>query len=149
MKAKTYFISRVYDTNSDSLFQIVSDFGNYSRWNTVIPRANGKLVTGSELALIMKIAGKTKPFNPKVVSIDPGTSFVLSKTWITKIIGELTHRFEFVVIAENKTEFIQTWTGKGILVKIIWPIIEKGFSEFKIFNDDLENYVKKQNTNNG
>ena len=144
MKTKTYSISRVFDINSDTLFQIVSDFNKYSDWNTIIPNAKGELKIGTKLKLTMNMGGKTKPFNPKVISIDQGKSFSLSKILITKGMGELTHQFEFISLPNNKTEFIQTWTGKGILVKMMWSKIAKGFSDFEIFNDNLENYIMKQ-----
>jgi len=144
MKTKVYSISRVFDINSDTLFQIVSDFNKYREWNTIIPKAKGELKIGTKLELTMNMGGKTKPFNPKVISIDQGKSFSLSKILITKGMGELTHQFEFISLSNNKTEFIQTWTGKGILVKMMWSKIAKGFSDFEIFNDDLENYLMKQ-----
>ncbi|MBL4735592.1 MAG: hypothetical protein JKY18_09700, partial [Flavobacteriales bacterium] len=77
-------------------------------------------------------------------SIDQGKSFSLSKILITKGIGELTHEFEFVSLPDDKTKFTQTWTGKGILVKMMWSKIAEGFSDFEIFYDDLENYLVKQ-----
>ncbi|PCJ84523.1 MAG: hypothetical protein COA57_08995 [Flavobacteriales bacterium] len=144
MKTKTFSISRVFDINSDTLFQVVSDFNKYSDWNTIIPHAKGELKIGTTLELTMNMGGKTKPFNPKVVAVDPGKSFSLSKILITKGIGELTHQFEFIYLPNNKTEFIQTWTGKGILVKMMWSKIAEGFSDFEIFNDDLEKYLMKR-----
>jgi len=144
MKTKVYSISRVFDINSDTLFQIVSDFNKYREWNTIIPKAKGELKIGTKLELTMNMGGKTKPFDPKVISISQGKSFSASKILITKGIGELTHQFEFISLPNNKTEFIQTWTGKGILVKMMWSKIAKGFSDFEIFNDDLENYLMKQ-----
>jgi len=144
MKTKTFSISRVFDINSDTLFQVVSDFNKYSDWNTIIPKAKGELIIGTTLELTMNMGGKTKPFNPKVVAVDPGKSLSLSKILITKGIGELTHQFEFISLPNNKTEFIQTWTGKGILVKMMWSKIAEGFSDFEIFNDDLENYLMKR-----
>ncbi len=140
---KTYSISKVYDVNSDALFQVVSDFNNYSKWNTIIPNAKGELVIGTTLALTMNLDGKTNPFNPKVITVDKGKRFLLSKVFLTKGIGELTHQFEFIPLADNKTEFIQTWTGNGFLVKMMWSKIAEGFSSFKTFNDNLESYLMK------
>jgi len=144
MKTKTYSISRVFDVNSDTLFQVISDFNKYSEWNTIITKAKGELKIGATLELTMNIGGKTKPFNPKVISIDQGKSFSLSKILITKGMGELTHQFEFISLPNNKTELIQTWTGNGILVKMMWSKIAKGFSDFEVCNDDLENYLMQQ-----
>ncbi|MBL4656568.1 MAG: hypothetical protein JKX73_01100 [Flavobacteriales bacterium] len=144
MKAKTYSISRVFDINSDTLFQIVSDFNKYPDWNTIIPKGKGEFKVGTKLELMMNMRGKIKPFNPKIISIDQGKGFTLSKTLITKGIGALVHEFKFTALPDNKTEFTQTWTGKGILVKMMWSKIAEGFSDFEIFYDDLENYLVKQ-----
>ena len=144
MKAKTYSISRVFDIDSDSLFQIVSDFDKYPDWNTIIPSGKGEFKVGTKLKLMMNMGGKIKPFNPKIISIDQGKSFSLSKILITKGIGELTHEFEFVSLPDDKTKFTQTWTGKGILVKMMWSKIAEGFADFEIFYDDLEKYLMNQ-----
>ncbi len=148
MQSQTYSISKNYDINSDTLFQIVSDFENYNKWNTIIPKAKGKLIVGKELALVLKLNNKEKPFNPKVVSINKRAGFLLSKVLIAKGIGELTHKFDFIPLPNNRTKFIQTWTGKGILIKILWAKIEKGFADFNLFNEDLEKYVEKRNALN-
>jgi len=145
MKFKEYSISKTYEINSVQLFEIVSYFENYSKWNTVIPDAKGKLIVGEELSLMLKFKNQTKLFNPIVVSVDDGNNFLLSKTLISKRIGEITHNFSFTPLSENSTRFTQRWIGKGILMRILWSKIEQGFSNFNIFNDDLESYVKKQN----
>ena len=144
MKAKTYSISRIFDINRDTLFQIVSDFNKYCDWNTIMPNAKGEFKIGTKLELTMNIGGKTKLFNPKFISIDNGKSFSLSKILIVKGVGELIHQFEFISLPNNKTEFVQTWTGKGIVVKMMWSKVAKGFSDFEVFNDDLESYLMEQ-----
>jgi len=149
MKNKTYSISKKINTDSETLFKIVSKFENYSNWNTVIPNAKGELIEGTELQLMMNLNGKTRPFNPKVKSVEMNQSFLLSKVILLKGIGELTHRFEFKKLENNQTEFIQTWEGKGVLVRMMWSKIENGFSDFEIFNDDLITYIEKRNANTG
>ena len=144
MKTKTHSITRIININSNKVFKDISDYKNYEKWNSIIPSAKGELKEGVRLNLRMKIGNKTKPFNPKVISIKEGKSFTLSKTIIFKGVGELTHHFEFKSLSPNKTEFIQIWTGKGWPVNMMWPKIAKGFSDFEIFNDDLENYLVKQ-----
>ncbi len=148
MKHKTSSISKKYNIDSESIFEIVSDFENYNKWNTIIPSAKGKLVINEVLTLILKLNNKTKPFKPTVLSIDDKKSFLLSKTILAKGIGELTHKFDFISLPNNTTQFTQTWTAKGILVRILWAKIKKGFANFNIFNDDLEKYVEKRNANN-
>lgn len=147
MKSKTYSISKVINTNSETLFNIVSEFESYSNWNTIIPNANGKLREGTELQLVMKMNGKNRPFNPTVISLERNKRFLLSKVFLSKRIGELTHQFEFKELENNQTEFVQTWTGKGILVKMMWSKIQNGFSDFEIFNNDLTEYIEKRNAN--
>ena len=143
MRTKTYSISKIIDTNPETLFKIVSEFNNYSTWNTIIPKAKGELIEGTELQLMMQVSGKLKPFNPKVISVKKNESFLLSKVILAKKIGELTHKFEFKELETNQTEFIQTWEGKGMLVKMMWSKIQQEFSNFENFNNDLVKYIKK------
>ncbi|MFB2121467.1 hypothetical protein [Parapedobacter sp. 2B3] len=144
MKDKIHSISRVIDTDSETLFKIVSGFNLYKNWNTVIPNAKGELVVGTKLQLTMIINGKNKPFNPKVISVVPNKSFILSKTLFSKNILELTHLFEFKPLTDHKTEFIQTWKGQGILTVMLWEKIKNGFSSFEVFNNDIVKYISEQ-----
>lgn len=144
MKDRTHSISKVINTDIKTLFKVVSDFNNYKNWNTVIPDAKGELVVGTELQLAMNINGKTKPFNPKVLSVVPNKSFLLSKTLFSRNILELTHLFEFKPLTDYKTEIIQTWKGQGILTTMLWEKIKNGFSSFEVFNDDIAKYISEQ-----
>jgi len=148
MKSKAYSISKVIDIDPETLFNVISDFGRYENWNTIIPNAKGALEVGAELQLTMKVDGKYKPFDPKVVSIVPNKSFMLSKIIFSKTILELTHEFEFKSIADNRTELIQTWRGTGLLSIILWEKIKNEFSSFEIFNNNLVEYISKQNIKN-
>ena len=144
MGIKKYSISKIINTDSETLFKIVSDFKNYNSWNTVIPSAKGTLTKGTKLQLMMKMNGKVRPFNPTVAKVEMNKSFLLSKLFLSSKIGELTHQFEFKELANNQTEFVQTWEGKGMLIKLMWSKIENGFSEFETFNDDLIRYISKK-----
>jgi hypothetical protein len=144
MKVQTYSLATVVDADSETLFKVVSDFGLYKNWNTVIPDAKGELKEGTELQLTMVMNGKNKTFSPKVISIVPNKSFLLSKTIISKVIFELTHEFEFKKITDHRTEFIQTWKGNGVLALILWKKIKNGFSIFEVFNNNLVKYISKQ-----
>ncbi len=144
MKSKTHRISKVIASDAKSLFTIVSNFENYNAWNTVIPNAKGVLAVGNELQLMINMSGTTKPFNPTVIAITPDRSFLLSKVLLSKFLGELSHQFEFKDLGNHRTEFIQTWTGKGVLVKLMWSKISEGFADFETFNTDLEKYVRSQ-----
>jgi len=141
MKIKTHFISKVIDTDIETLFKLVSDFDQYKKWNSVIPDAKGKFEVGTELQLTMKIDGKNKPFNPKIIAIVPNKSFLLSKTLLSKNIFELSHQFDFKSLKNNQTEFTQTWKGQGIVAVLIWEKIRKEFSSFEKFNDDILKYI--------
>lgn len=145
MKRKIHSISIVINSNSETLFKVVSDFENYNSWNRIITNAKGQLEEGELLQLKMKIDGKIIAFNPKVISIDRNKSFLLSKVFLSKRLGEIMHLFEFKEVDNDRTEFVQTWTGKGVLIKIMWPKLKKGFSDFKIFNEDLEKFIEKLN----
>ncbi|MGY6650477.1 hypothetical protein [Wenyingzhuangia sp. IMCC45574] len=141
---KTFSISRIINSDSQTLFRIVSEFENYKNWNTIIPKAKGTLKNDEQLDLLMNINGKTTNFNPTVISINEKHSFLLSKTILSKKIAEVTHLFEFKQLEKNKTEFIQTWTGNGILINLIWSKLQKGFADFDIFNNDLEAFIEKK-----
>lgn len=147
MKQRSYSIEKIINSNPETLFTIVSDFQNYHKWNRVIPSGRGELIKGSKLQLMMHMNGKTKPFNPAVIAVDKNKSFLLSKTIVSKAIGELTHKFEFLELENNQTKLIQTWEGKGVLVKLMWPKIQSEFSNFAIFNDDLISYLETQGLN--
>lgn len=148
MSSKKYSISKVINTYHKILFKIVTDFERYREWNTIITDAKGKLIEGNQLQLNMKINGTIKRFTPIVTFKTMNRNFKLSKTIISKRIAELTNTFEFIPLNDNRTKFIQTWTGCGILMKIIWPQVKTSLSHFEIFNHDLIDYIKQQELTN-
>lgn len=137
----TYSLSRIFSVKSDILFKTVTDFDHYKDWNSIIPSADGSLKLGSELKLVLNFGGKRRPFNPVITEISEGTSFTLSKIFFTPRLGELSHQFKVIQYSSGKTELVQTWTGGGLIVKALWPIIAREFSSFEIFNNDLEAFL--------
>jgi|GEM_PF-2600954 len=148
MGVKSFSISKVINTNPETLFAILSKFESYPNWTTIIPSAQGELKEGTQLKLVLSMSGVTKPFGPKVKLVEKGKYFLLSKVFLSSGIGELTHRFDLKKLENNQTELVQTWEGKGLLVQLMWPKIKKGFSSFEILNDDLAQHIGALNTNN-
>ncbi len=148
MGPTTFSISKVINTDPETLFTILSKFENYSDWTTIIPSAQGELKEGTSLKLMLKMDGTLRPFRPKVKLVEWNKCFLLSRVFLTRGIGELTHRFDLKKLENNQTELVQTWEGKGLLVQLMWSKIKEGFSSFEILSNDLFQYIGELNTNN-
>lgn len=145
MKTKSFNLSKRIKGSQEEVFNVISNFNEYEHWNTLIPKAKGSLEIGNELQLKMKINGKLKPFNPKVISFKKNVVMHLSKTIGNPVIGEINHFFELQAINDKETIISHTWQGKGILVQIFWKKMTQGFSVFEIYNRDLANQLSKTN----
>lgn len=141
----SYSISRVFNAKPQMIFDVVTDFNNYENWNTLIPSAKGNLNIGDEIRMVLKLNGRKRPFSPKVTFVDKNLSFTLTKKILLKQLGELNHKFEFYPLDNGTTELRQTWTGSGMLIKLLWPLIKRSFAEFEIFNDNLYKHLQEQN----
>lgn len=109
----------IINAPKEKVWQILTDFPNYSTWNPFIVRIKGELTTSGRLVNTMASGNKTFVFKPKILSVVPNHYF----DWLGSLfIGGLFdghHYFEIDELSSSLVKFTQGEHFSGILSKAI------------------------------
>jgi hypothetical protein len=130
MKIRTEII---INTSKEKVWDILTDFGNYSTWNPFIIQSQGKAVVGTQLTNTMKNGKKDITFKPKILKVENYRYFDwMGKLWINGLFDG-QHFFEIEEISPNQVKLIHGENFGGILSTMILK---------KIGEQTRENFVK-------
>jgi hypothetical protein len=123
----------IINTSKEKVWQILTDFPNYSTWNPFIVNIKGDLTTSNRLAITLVSSTKRYVFKPKVLSIVPNQYF----DWLGKLfirgLFDGHHYFEIDELSASQVKLIQGEHFSGILSNYILK---------KIGNETRNNFVK-------
>jgi hypothetical protein len=122
------------DARPESVWEILVDFAKYPEWNPFIKSISGEASEGSRLKVrIEPDGGKAMTFEPKVVAVDVNKKFAWKGKVLMSGIFDGQHEFILERLADGKTRFVHREEFSGILVPIIWPMLEaktkRGFTQ--------------------
>jgi hypothetical protein len=81
------------------VWQILTDFPNWGRWNPFIRHIQGPLVVGARLETRMHpTGGKAMTFRPVVTMVDPGKAFAWRGRFLMPGLFDGTHRFQLTEV---------------------------------------------------
>jgi hypothetical protein len=134
------------DAPASRVWAILARFEDYPRWNPFIRKAEGSLVEGGRLKVLMQPAGtKAMAFHPRLLKVDVGREI----RWIGHLLvpglfsGE--HRFRLEELSETRTRLHHSETFRGILVPLFGRTLERdtlrGFNEM---NEALKEEAEKE-----
>ncbi|WP_406661933.1 SRPBCC domain-containing protein [Methanolobus sp. ZRKC3] len=137
----------IIDSPAENVWDILTDFEKYEKWNPFLHIKNGKAEAGSRPEVLIQPPGsRAMLFNPEITKVDNMRDFRwMGKLWIKGLFnGE--HVFRIEILDENRTRFIQCERFRGILAPIIIHLIgtnvQKGFENMNI---SLKNKSEKEN----
>jgi hypothetical protein len=123
----------IINASKEKVWQILTDFPNYSTWNPFIVNIKGDLTTSNRLAITLVSGTKRYVFKPKVLSIVPNQYF----DWVGKLfirgLFDGHHYFEIDELSASQVKLIQGEHFSGILSNYILK---------KIGNETRNNFVK-------
>lgn len=126
------------------VWDIVTDFDNFPRWNPFIREISGMLQKGSMIRVVMKPPNSSAmTFKPAILEYKPEEKLRwLGKLWIPKLFdGE--HNFIIKKIDENKVLFIQKENFSGLLVPILSGLLKNTEKGFEMMNRALKEESEK------
>ncbi len=145
-----YFIETQIIINAPitQVWQALTDFTNYDKWNPFIPKISGILKPNEILRIKIQVPGeKTKNYKVKLLQVTaPTTLHWLGHFMIYGLIDG-RHSYELQHIDINKTLLIQYENFRGILVPFVWRnfLNSKLRIGFVLSNEGLKNYVEAKN----
>jgi hypothetical protein len=94
----------IINASKERVWQILTDFKSYPRWNPFITRVEGQLVKGKTLTNTMVNGSKKFQFKPKVLSVVPFRYFDWLGSLFIKGLFDGHHYFEIEELAPNQVK---------------------------------------------
>ncbi|WP_340817949.1 SRPBCC domain-containing protein [Methanolobus sp. WCC4] len=130
----------------DVVWDLLTDFENYEKWNSFIPDIKGKLEPGSKLDIFLQPPEmKGMRIDPVVTKVEPVKEFRwIGNLWVKGIFdGE--HAFRLEDLENNRTRMIQCERFRGILAPLILYLVgEKTRMGFESMNTSLKKECEKR-----
>ncbi|MGK0328918.1 SRPBCC family protein [Polaribacter sp.] len=133
--AKQIKTSIIIEASREKIWGILTDFENYTEWNSFIKSISGELKVRNRIKI--KVQGMT--FKPIVLTLNQNTELKwLGNLWFRGLFdGE--HKFYLTDNGNGTTNFEQSENFSGILVKILTKSLEKETKNgFEKMNKELK-----------
>jgi len=121
------------------VWDIITDFENYGKWNPFIREISGVIEEGSTIHVFIKPPNSNgMKFKPKILKIEPEKEIRwLGKLWISKIFdGE--HSLTIKKIDNSKILFTQKEQFTGLIVPFFTNMLKDTKSGFQMMNQKLK-----------
>jgi Uncharacterized conserved protein len=130
----------------NEVWDLLTDFENFDRWNPFITRIKGELQPGSKLDVYMQPPGmKGVNFNPVITNVEPVHEYRWTGNLWVKGIFDGEHVFRIEELENNRTRFIQCERFRGILAPLILSLIgERTRQGFESMNNNLKKECEKE-----
>jgi hypothetical protein len=141
-----YVIDIDINTSKEKVWSVITDFKNYSKWNSILRMKNNDDIEISkdfDVLILEKDGSIMDSFKAKAQSKDKYKSFSASQIMLTKGIFKATHYFVIEEISENKVKFIQKWKLEGVLSSLFESMIFDVLDVFKKMNLELKIEMEK------
>ena len=131
--SKQFSSEIIINSSANRVWELITDFGNFPRWNPFIRRATGKIKTGEKLEIFVQPSGtKGETFHPKVLKVDPNHEL----RWLGRLylpwLFDGEHAFIIETSSENSVNFIQREKFTGLLVPFARSLLrdtQRGFED--------------------
>jgi hypothetical protein len=127
------------------IWNVLTDFNNYSQWNPFIRQIEGSPTVGTIIKIfITTITGKSRSYHPKVTKVEPYHEL----RWFGKSVIPGMFSGERIFFLEplksNHTHLIHMEIFTGFLVSLIGDRLDKDmYQSFVNMNDALKDKVEQ------
>ena len=84
------------NSSAENVWNILTDFGGYEKWNPLIKNAEGEAKKGAKLKIEVTMNGKPMKFSPKVLVAEKNVEL----RWIGKVVSKKIFAGEHIFIIE-------------------------------------------------
>jgi len=121
------------DSSAQRVWELITDFESFPRWNPFIRRASGEIRAGARLDVFIQPSGtKGMTFHPKVLKADPNHEL----RWLGRLylpwLFDGEHALIIELSGEISVKFIQREKFTGLLVPFTRSLLrdtQRGFEE--------------------
>lgn len=132
--------SIIINANTETIWNHLTDFSSYEKWNPFITKIMGDQNTGSKLKVSIKLENKKlQHFKPQVLTFKSREEFRWKGKLFFKGLFDGEHYFKLVKLSPNETRFVHGEKFTGILVPMIMKMIkEDTLNGFNTMNSSLK-----------
>jgi hypothetical protein len=120
-------------SSAERVWELITDFKDFPRWNPFIRRATGEIKTGARLEVFIQPSGtRGMTFRPKVLKADPNHEL----RWLGRLylpwLFDGEHALVIEPSKEDSVKFIQREKFTGLLVPFTRNLLrdtQRGFEE--------------------
>ena len=122
------------------VWDVLTDFAAYPKWNPFIPRIHGALETGSRLDVqLQPPGGRGMRMHPTVLAAAPSQEL----RWLGHLgfpgLFDGEHRFRIEPLGTDRVRFVQEERFTGLLAPLVFRLIERGTRQgFEAMNQALK-----------
>lgn len=128
------------NASQEKIWQILTDFKNYPKWNSFITSVSGNVKVGNHIKI--KLQGMT--FKPVVLTINKNTELKwLGRLWFKGMFdGE--HKFKLIDNGNGTTNLEQSEQFSGVLVRLFSKSLDRNTKKgFERMNSELKLRAEK------
>lgn len=134
----------VINATPKSIWEILTQLENYSKWNPFIVQSSGKIAPGNKIKNTMKNGDKTISFSPKILKVIPKKYFDWQGHLFFPGLFDGHHYFEITSINENQSLLKHGENFNGILSSFILKKIgDETRSNFIAMNQAIKKLAEK------
>jgi len=129
----------------EGIWGILTDFKNYPDWNPFVLSVSGELEIGAKLTVrLHQPDSKPMTIQPSIIRLKKNVEWAWQGHLIFPGIFDGEHCFELEVLDNGKTRFAQKENFKGILVALLWKMLDtKTRKGFESMNRALKKRAEK------
>ncbi len=128
----------------DKIWDILTDFEQYPKWNPFIKSLEGEVKVGNQIKVkISPPEGNAMTFKPTVLILEKDKELRWLGSLLFKGLFDGEHSFMLIKNADNTTTFIHSEFFSGILVGLFAGTLEKTKTGFELMNEKLKELAEK------
>ena len=133
------------NSRPEIIWEILTDFKNYSQWNPILVKIIGELSIGSKLEIHLNtVGGKNRIYHPKITKIIPNHELRWRGQFFFSKIFAGERIFLIEKLSDNKVNFVNKEIFSGIGVKLASKKMEDDIlASFKKMNEALRKTVEQ------
>lgn len=134
------------NSTPEKVWSILTDFGNYPKWNPFVTSLTGDVKVGNKIAVRIEPPGASvNNFKPTVTAFEPNKKLSWLGVFLFRGVFDGEHIFELTDNRNGTITFIQQENFTGLLVPFFKKMLDNNTRKgFEAFNNKLKELAENK-----